>query len=524
MTMRNRNGQQGVAMITVMMIVVVLSLLMVASLNYAMQGEPPSRRDQDWNAALAAAQAGVDDYLYRLQQDDEYVQYSATTPPTPANVAFTGWHTIPGPSNPGQFHYSASNVTSQGIVQVVSTGRVRGVQRTVRANLRRRGFLDYLYLTDHESLDPQSGYYSDPTTATSRCSEYWWQGRSTSYCVRISFVTGDTINGPLHTNDTISVNGNPRFNGKATTAYTGAMSCTASASFTWRWYGLSGCSDRPVFQTGDPEPVPILPLPSTNTAIKAETDRTAGKTGCLYNGPTRIVLNSSGTMTVTSPFTTSSAYAACVGTNVALPTNGVIYVQNVPSTQTATCSGSQNRLGYPISGDVTDYGCRDGDVFVSGTLRGRLTIAAENNIVIVANTTYQTTGAASTDMLGLVANQFVQVYHPVNSSGTNLSDSRNPTSTFTNPQIHAAMLALGHSFIVQNYDEGAQLGTITINGVIAQKWRGPVGTSGGTGYLKGYGYDTRLQYASPPYVQDITETPYRVSQWAEIQNPSGLPA
>ena len=66
--------------------------------------------------------------------------------------------------------------------------------------------------------------------------------------------------------------------------------------------------------------------------------------------------------------------------------------------------------------------------------------------MIVANTTYQTTGASSsTDMLGLVANQFVQVYHPVISARTNLSDSRNPTSTFTNPQIHAAMLALGHS-------------------------------------------------------------------------------
>jgi hypothetical protein len=302
------------------------------------------------------------------------------------------------------------------------------------------------------------------------------------------------------------------------------MSCTASASFTWRWYGLSGCSDRPVFQTGDPEVVPILALPTTNTAIKAETDRTAGKTGCLYTGPTRIVLNAAGTMTVTSPFTTSSAYASCVGTNVALPTNGVIYAQNVPSTESVSCPGSGNRLGYPIWADVTDYGCRDGDVFLSGTLKGRLTIATENNIVIVANTTYATSGAASTDMLGLVANQFVQVYHPVNDGGQNLTDNRNPTNTFTNPQIHAAMLALGHSFIVQNYDEGAQLGTITINGVIAQKWRGPVGTSGGTGYLKGYGYDTRLQYASPPCVQDMAETPYRVSQWAEIQNPSGLPA
>ena len=34
--MRRRNGQEGVAMITIMMIVVVLTLLMVATLNYAM--------------------------------------------------------------------------------------------------------------------------------------------------------------------------------------------------------------------------------------------------------------------------------------------------------------------------------------------------------------------------------------------------------------------------------------------------------------------------------------------------------
>jgi Tfp pilus assembly protein PilX len=112
--MRRRNGQEGVAMITIMMIVVVLTLLMVATLNYAMQGEPQSRRDQNWNAALAAAQAGVDDYLYRLQQDDEYVQYSSTNPPTPANVAFTGWMDIPGAANEGEFHYSATNLASRG--------------------------------------------------------------------------------------------------------------------------------------------------------------------------------------------------------------------------------------------------------------------------------------------------------------------------------------------------------------------------------------------------------------------------
>jgi hypothetical protein len=530
MRYRRANGEDGVAMITVMMIVLVLTLLMVATVNYATQGEPLSRRDQDWNAALAAAQAGIDDYLYRLQQDDDYYLYSTSNPPTPANQALTGWQTIPGPANQGQFHYSANlaQYASQGIVQLTSTGRVRGVQRTIRANLRRRNFLDYLYLTDFEALDPQSGYYSDPASAAAQCDLYWWQGRPSSPCVRISFVTGDTINGPLHSNDTITVSGSPRFNEKVTTGYADTMSCPPNPSYTYRWYGRSGCGDTPLFQTGDPEAVPLLTLPTSNTTIKAETNRAAGKTGCLYNGPTRIVLLSTGRMNVTSPFTTSSTYASCVGTNIALPTNGVIYVQNVPSTQTATCTGGQNRLGYPIAGDVTPYQCRVGDVFLSGTLRGRLTIAAENNIVVVSNTTYSSSGAGSNDILGLVANQFVQVYHPVSSTRTNLPDARNPTSYFQDPRIDAAILALGHSFIVQNYDDGAPLGTLTVTGGIAQKWRGPVGTGGGsgvsTGYLKSYNYDTRLQFSSPPHAAALSTAAFRVIQWSEIANPAGLPA
>jgi hypothetical protein len=532
MTVRRRRlqGEDGVAMITVLMIMVVLSLLMVAALGYAVQSEPSARRDQDWNAALAAAQAGVDDYLYRLQQDDSYYLYSATNPPTPANAAFTGWQTIPGPANDGQFHYSVdlARYASQGIVQLTSTGRVQGVQRTIRANLRRRNFLDYLYLTDYESLDPQSGYYSDPATATTECSRYWWNGRPDGSpgfpCSRIYFTSGDTINGPLHSNDTLSVNGSPTFNDKVTTGFSGAMSCPPNPAYTYRWQGNSGCGDTPQFQSGDPETVSLLTLPASNTAIKAETNRPA-KTGCLYTGPTRIELLASGRMNVTSPFTISPAYASCVGANVTLPANGVIYVQNVPSTQSASCPAGENPLGYPLPTDVTTYQCLVGDVFLSGTLRGRLTIAAENNIVIVADTSYATSGAGSNDMLGLVANQFVQVYHPVSASGQNVADNRNPTNFFQDPRIDAAILALGHSFIVQNYNRGPTLGTISVTGGIAQKWRGPVGTFGGsgTGYLKNYNYDNRLRYSSPPHVATLSSAAFQVIQWADIQNPPGLP-
>jgi hypothetical protein len=146
--------------------------------------------------------------------------------------------------------------------------------------------------------------------------------------------------------------------------------------------------------------------------------------------------------------------------------------------------------------------------------------------VIVADTTYATSGAGSNDMLGLIANQFVQIYHPINASGQNVADNRNPTSFFQNPRIDAAVLALGHSFIVQNYNRGAALGTISVTGGIAQKWRGPVGTFGGspTGYLKNYNYDDRLVFSSPPHAATLSSAAFRVIQWAEIQNPAGLPA
>jgi hypothetical protein len=37
-----------------------------------------------------------------------------------------------------------------------------------------------------------------------------------------------------------------------------------------------------------------------------------------------------------------------------------------------------------------------------------------------------------------------------------------------------------------------------VSGAIAQKYRGAVGTTNGTGYTKDYNYDDRLKYIEPP--------------------------
>jgi hypothetical protein len=287
-------------------------------------------------------------------------------------------------------------------------------------------------------------------------------------------------------------------------------------------------------------------MPPTNNSLKAHTNPLLGGEGCLYTGPTMIRMNSTGTMNVTSPLTRDPMNAGCgPGTGLPLPANGVIFVQNVPSDPGdpnywgscptglgQPCNSSPylypKNLPVPISGDLTIYNWRDGDAFVWGTLKGQLTIAAEHNIVVVDHTRYQS-GVTGSDLLGLVANNYVEVFHPVDCTQGNDSScdlnrkSGFPSSSkFTNPIIQAANLSVQHSFIVQHYEAGDSLGTLNVTGVIAQRYRGPVGTfccnppQVYSGYAKNYVYDGRLKYLSPPHFLDPVKASWQTVTWGEI--------
>jgi hypothetical protein len=83
------------------------------------------------------------------------------------------------------------------------------------------------------------------------------------------------------------------------------------------------------------------------------------------------------------------------------------------------------------------------------------------------------------------------------------------------------LLSLQRSFIVDNYDCG-QLAALTVHGAIAQKYRGPVGTTGGgggTGFVKDYWYDDRFRYRSPPCFPSPVE-----SAWDVIRSHEQVPA
>jgi len=161
-----------------------------------------------------------------------------------------------------------------------------------------------------------------------------------------------------------------------------------------------------------------------------------------------------------------------------------------------------------------------------------LTIAADNDVIIDGNITHGT-GVE----VGLIANNFVRVYHPINRSvscwGSNglgnpsanaTSSPEDPTrGSMSNPVINAAILAINHSFIVDNWACGAGLGTLTVKGAIAQRFRGTVGTHSGStivsGYSKGYSYDYELRYHQPPFFLDPVQ-----AGWGILQETEQVPA
>jgi hypothetical protein len=239
----------------------------------------------------------------------------------------------------------------------------------------------------------------------------------------------------------------------------------------------------------------------------------------MYVGATFIRLNSNGSATIRSVRTDDPSSSKCPinGTMASLPGNGVIYVRSARPGETCL---SSNPHPYSLSADVTSYNRCAGDVFVEGTLDGRLTIAAENNIVISNDLIYRGgRGAGSDDMLGLVANNFVEIMHPVNNGGQNLHYLPGGR-TFEDPHIDAAILSVEHSFRVQNHDEGNDFDDpIDLFGTIGQLYRGPVGTFSGssivTGYSKEYKYDPRLEFISPPHFLDPVQSAWSVRSWSE---------
>ena len=493
MRLKRLKSQAGFTTVTLMGVLLVGGILVMASFAAVDPDISQSRDDIDQKQAYAAAESGLQWYMNGLARDNVYY-LKCDNPPAPnstevapVNQKYTSgtfkWRNIPGePSKYGiellpVTGYSSclttdqySMIDSEGNLQLRITGRSRDETRTIIATLRRQNFLDYIYFTHFETLDPAA--YSDPVTAEANCKKY--RSQRTSYCVEIQFAANDDVRGPFHTNDNAMVCGSPQFgeNSRDSIEVNGPTP----------WVNAGSCGANPNVVGTLKHPAGELAMPPSNQEL-----RNIALAAYRFTGKTKINL------TGTNMVVTNANVNGGAPKTMALPSNGVIYVDN------SSCTSSYDRTP-----DYATESTTCGNAYVHGSYGANLTIGAANDIVVDEDLT-----RASEDLLmGLVANNFVRVYHPCDSN-------TNRTGSVSDITIQAAILALSHSFIVDNWACGSSLGRLNVEGAIAQYYRGPVGTTGGTGYLKNYTYNRRLKYREPPFFLDPQQASWRINRQSE---------
>jgi Tfp pilus assembly protein PilX len=574
-TLRN---EDGITMIITIGVLFVTSLLMVGAFTGSDGDIHLTATNTLQKKAYYAAEAGVEDYEYHLTQDGNYLSYC--TSPTPANPALNQYYKegsettvlqpselktaevpevegkaseekyaiqlLPAESAPaGEKKCDASHlVTSMveetgsatGTFRIAVTGFAGKETRTLVATFRNANFVSFVWYSKYETFD--TAIYGAP--ARTSCEQFYGKRPGEPTCLNNFFVEGESVKGPMHTEDHVGVCGKPTFGRTATDRIEfGQVKTESSETGGYSSEGLSCGGANPQFKGTHipPSEVKELEPPPGDEELLHVVE-----SGYLFEGKTEIYLTGA-TMTVTNKGTTKA--------NVAFPANGVIYVESESSTSCPTYTPYGPTPSY-----TADSGC--GNAYIHGEYTSSLTIAAQNDVVINGSVTtpHESSGAPTSNaMLGLVANNFVRVYHPVKETYTKLSTAKCAEHTYygisggkhaiqdeeigtnstecryldkvvnvsgepvdacdapnassgdlENPTIYAAILALKHAFLVDNYNCGtASLGSLNVYGAIAGLFsNGLTGVFEGSstlihGYPYNANYDNRLQVEEPPH-------------------------
>lgn len=489
-----RDDDTGAGLVLVIGSMMVLSMLALTALASVTVSERLARHTQDYQAAAAAAQAGVEDFISRMNRSDAYgipidcTNLAWRTPMTTANPC--GWNAstpvgwspvVPGETDPraAHFHYGvdATRKGSEGTITLTSTGRVNGVYRTVQAAVGKGGSTDYVYYTDFESADPSNTLVYDSariggmsSAARNACgingysnALYWWRANSAGStraaygCQEITFISGDVLNGQVHSNDTLfaslrtSTSAKPSFIEPVTTS---EPRCQTPGTTNSQWEAnclrpaTSSLTGKANFNGKPPAYRDPLYLNDTSAEF-------ANHPGCHYYGSTRVIFSSNGRMRVwnkrvnnnnVAPVAIAAPGAAApscgtldqldsaAGADLPVPDDMVVYVGSSSAAlrecrrgeiggptgrelPLGTFTGAAASSGGTYTRDVmmtqADKLCARGNLYAEGVLNGRVTLASAESIIVTGDLVLADGRVdGSTDVLGLVATNAVEVFTP----------------------------------------------------------------------------------------------------------------
>jgi hypothetical protein len=494
-------AQDGFTMIFALVVLLITSLLTAAVFATVNGDASLTRGDLDGKRAYSAAQAAVQTYLYNLNINSTNSQWwetcahdmsngNGTQAPVPGSSTGTTYAYTPV-LMPGFSTCSAADPVGSlidpvtGTLRIKFTGYAGTAQKSIVASFKTVSPLSYLWYTVHETVDTVIG--------GSTCSNFYYATPGPSSSCYIYWFPGDQMNGPLYTQDQLLIGAGTPGPIFGRTAKDTIVSETPTASVC---AAVNGCQNAQFKGQAIPNPSQQVPLPTDNSNLLPD----ATQNGTVLTGTTTLTVSGTTASGSNCPTTSSS----CTPVSINLVTSPIIYDA---SGSGCTSTYTPDNVNYSQVGGTGTYAnsfygpC--GDIYISGSYSTPLTIAAGNNVIVTGNLTNSTdsnlTGSSALSgsaTLGLVANQYVRVQHDC---------SGNPNVT-----IDAAILTLAHSFFVDNYDCGGAYGKLTVHGAIAQYFRGIVGTSGPSGYLKNYNYDNRLGLILPPYLFDLQNTQWQV--------------
>jgi hypothetical protein len=368
--LRRVRSHEGFALPVVIGLGLALTIMIATVLTLSTSGAVKSAGDHDAADAMAAAYAGLAVYQSELTANNDYETYGVLTSFNTGSV-FTGtngdpafgttaggtWGTVANSNSTEFYRYEVdnSNYQSNGVIRLRVTGMVGTTTRSLVANLKGTGFIDYLYFTDYESSNPVVTGETQQGNSSAACiSEHLTDPgyNANVACQPVQFTSGDLLQGPVRTNDEFTICGAEFKQTVQSTATTGTYNKP------------NGCSNA-IFDSGTPQQVASLDLPATNNGMLQDTRNdlttsTVPRPGCLYTGPTSIVFNGDGTMTVISPWTKAtqiaiasngqmsgsstgaaatecgsiSALTSSTGATITIPASNLVYVQAVPSSNT----------------------------------------------------------------------------------------------------------------------------------------------------------------------------------------------
>lgn len=457
--------QRGAVFEPTLLMAIIMLVLALAVFEFGVQDAGLVSRHAASARAFYLAEAGLAKGHGWLQAQDTSPEGTEVLHPFGMDAEACGdgenrvW-IVPDPSNGTEFRHSYT---------IIAEGTVGSYTRRLEQDVHTEVFSDFLYFTETEHM-PGGG-------------ALW-------------FTSADVIDGPLFTNDQISIFGSPHFKSAVQSAYGGPGDSNPQHEPKFLYFNGSTTihletaaesnapHDEPIFDDGVLLGAQWVDYPALSDVFEMRT-----------------LAEEDGGLSLTGN------YDFVIGRTDEVTGNPMYgYVSYDDG------SGWVDVLIEDMSGIIFV----NGGLTVQGVLDGHLTFATNGTIRIVDDVTYRDSNQAGLlphcdDLLGLIAGTDILV----SDTDPNLDDC----------VIHATMVALSNSFAAENWGSGSPRGTLTVAGSIIQSFRGSVGTGSLlgdeiqilTGYAKDYRYDWRLQDIYPPGFYRFLKTGhYTKLNWREI--------